>query len=62
MTVKILVEIEEVDTYSEPKMYQALTKVDHLEENNIKGLGYTPEEALDNWLENLKEQEYFRPD
>ena len=62
MTVKILIEIEEITDCSEPKMYQAITKVDYLEENNIKGLGYTPEEALDSWLENLKEQEFFRPD
>ena len=55
--VKLEVVIFEVEG-----VFHAETDVDIDPENIIKGQGKDPYEALGNWLEDLQEQEFFRPD
>ena len=51
-----------IEIWGEKQGFHAETKVDIYPENDIEGIGQTPYEALDNWLIELKEHEYFRPD
>ena len=51
-----------IEIWEELGQFHAKTTVDIYPENDIEGKGQTPYEALDNWLTELEEHEYFRPD
>jgi len=56
-----MVEIK-IEVWEESGEFVAKTHYDIDEGNDIIGRGETPEEALEDWLVKLKEQEFFRPD
>ena len=61
--VTLTVDIWEVEKGStQTQTFCAKTKLDHLPENDIVAYGETPEDALEAWVEEIKEKEVFRPD
>lgn len=63
MTVNIKVSIFEVEKGATPtQLFCAKTSWDTNPETDTVGYGSTPEEALEAWVEEIKEQEIFRPD
>ena len=63
MTVELKISICEVEKgATKTQTFCAKTTFDHLSENDVVGYGRTPEEALEAWLEEIKEHEVFRPD
>jgi len=63
MGVKMEVHVYEVEPIEgRVQTFCAETKIDHIPENNVKGYGRTPEDALEAWVEEIKEHEIFRPD
>lgn len=61
MELEEMVEIK-IEMYGKNRKFIAKTKVDIYPENDIVGIGNDPYDALEQWLYQMQEREYFRPD